>query len=142
MKLLHFGFRVHDVEKTAAAWRDLFGRRDEPIHEFTLPTRVGALTGEAHNKVTHLWTDDGTEIEFVQSISGPCTDEVVLGEREGMSHVAFQVDDLAAERARAEARGLTILSEGGAPRASWFFIHDEQLGGALVQLVQLNPKAD
>jgi len=56
-----------------------------------------------------------------------------------MSHLAFEVEDLAAERARAEARGANILGEGTAPRASWFFILDDRLGGALVQLVQLHP---
>lgn len=138
MKFLHFGFKVRDVEATAQAYRELFGLRGEPVQDYTLPTRVGDVTGEARNRVTHLWTDDGAEIEFVQPVFGPCVEQAALGDREGISHLAFQVDDLAAERARIEALGLTILSEGSAPRAAWFFIQDARLGGALVQLVQLN----
>ncbi len=138
MKLLHFGFKVHDIEKTSQAYRELFGLEWEPIKEFTLPTRVGDHVGKARSKVTHAWTDDGVEIELVQTVSGASVDDVVMGDREGMSHVAFQVEDLAAERAKAEARGANILSEGTAPRASWFFLLDDRLGGALVQLVQLH----
>ncbi|HET6970767.1 MAG TPA: VOC family protein, partial [Phenylobacterium sp.] len=64
-----------------------------------------------------------------------------MGDREGLSHLAFQVEDLATERARLEAAGVKVLSEGTAPRASWFFVHDPRLGGALVQLVQLHEPA-
>ena len=60
-----------------------------------------------------------------------------MGGREGVSHVAFLVDDLAAERAR-QRKGIAIVNEGSAPRASWIFLHDDRLGGALVQLVELN----
>jgi catechol 2,3-dioxygenase-like lactoylglutathione lyase family enzyme len=142
MKLLHFGFKVHDIEKTSQAYRDLFGLDWEPIREFVLPTRVGDRTTETRTKVTHAWTDDGVEIEMVQTLSGASTDDVVMGDREGISHIAFEVEDLAAERARAEARGANILNEGVTPRASWFFLLDERLGGALVQLVQLHPQPD
>ena len=138
MKLLHFGFKVHDIEKTSQAYRELFGLDWEPIKAFALPTRVGEHTAEVLSKVTHAWTDDGVEIELVQTVEGASVDDAILGDREGMSHIAFQVDDLAAERAKAEARGANILSEGTAPRASWFFLLDERLGGALIQLVQLH----
>jgi catechol 2,3-dioxygenase-like lactoylglutathione lyase family enzyme len=138
MKFLHFGFKVHDIEKTSAAYRELFGLDWEPIKEFAMATRVGDRVGEVRSKVTHAWTDDGVEIELVQTVEGRSADDALLGDREGMSHLAFEVEDLAAERARAEARGANILSEGTAPRASWFFLLDERLGGALVQLVQLH----
>jgi catechol 2,3-dioxygenase-like lactoylglutathione lyase family enzyme len=136
MKLLHFGFKVHDIEKTTEAYRDIFGLDWEPIKEYALPPEPGQ-EGERRSKVSHAWTDDGTEIEMVQPIGGSL-DDLVMGEREGISHIAFSVDDLAAEKAKALSRGLNVLNEGTAPRASWFFIHDERLGGALIQMVQLN----
>jgi len=138
MKFLHFGFKVNDIEKTSQAYSELFGLAWEPIKEFTLRSRVGDRTGETRSRVTHAWTEDGTEIELVETVEGHSVDTELMGEREGLSHLAFAVDDLAAERAKAEARGLNVLSEGTAPRASWIFIHDDRLGGALVQLVQLH----
>jgi len=138
VKFLHVGFKVNDIEAASRAYNELFGLEWEPIQEFTLTSRVGEHTGATRSRVTHAWTDDGTEIEMVQTVEGRSVDTELMGEREGLSHLAFAVDDLAAERARAEAHGLHILSEGTAPRASWIFILDDRLGGALVQLVQLH----
>ena len=138
MKLLHFGFKVHDIERTTRAYEELFGLAWEPIKDYALPRPDGSVS---RSRVSHAWTDDGVEIEMVEQVEGEPLDDLVLGGREGVSHIAFQVDDLAAERARAQARGLTVLNEGTAPRASWFFIHDERLGGALIQIVQLHETA-
>ena len=141
MRLLHFGFKVHDIERTMAAYKDLFDIDWDPVAEFVLP-RDGDASKVSRSKVTHGKTGDGVEIELVQYVEGPPVDDHVMGDREGISHVAFRVEDLAAERAKAEAKGIAIVNHGSAPRASWIFLHDPRLGGALVQLVQLNkPKA-
>lgn len=137
MRLLHFGFKVHDIDRTMAAYNDLFGIEWDPVAEFTLP-RDGDANKISRTKVTHGKTGDGVEIELVEYVEGPPVDDHVLGDREGISHVAFLVDDLAAERAKVEAKGIAIVDQGTAPRASWIFLHDARLGGALVQLVQLN----
>ncbi|MGE0387897.1 MAG: VOC family protein [Gammaproteobacteria bacterium] len=135
MKFLHFGFRVHDIERTVAAYRELLGLEWEPVKEYATTDPQGR---PARSQVSHAWTEDGTEIEMVQVDGGACLDDLVMGGREGISHVAVAVQDLAAEKSRALARGLKVVQEGSAPRASWFFIHDERLGGALVQMVQLH----
>lgn len=137
-RLLHFGFRVNDIDSTMQAYRDLSGIEWDPIVEYALPGDGGAQT---RSRVTHGKTGDGVEIELVQYLEGAPVDDLVLDGRQGISHVAFVVDDLAAERAKAAAQGLQIVGEGAAPRASWIFLHDERLGGALVQLVQLNAPA-
>jgi catechol 2,3-dioxygenase-like lactoylglutathione lyase family enzyme len=140
MRLLHMGFKVHDIERTMHAYNDLFGIAWDPVVEYTLP-RNGDPSAMSRSKVTHGKTGDGVEIELVQYLEGPPVDDHVMGDREGISHIAFVVDDLAAERAKAEAKGIAIVNEGSAPRASWIFLHDQRLGGALVQLVQLNKPA-
>ena len=134
MKLLHFGFAVRDIEATSNAYRDLFGIAWDPVARYALPDGEG---GEQVSLVTHGMTGDGTEIEMVQTVSGDTVDARWFGDREGVSHIAFQVDDLAAERARLSGMGVEIVGAGSAPRADWFFVHDDRLGGALVQLVQL-----
>ena len=138
MKFLHFGFKVNDIESTSQTYAELFGLEWEPIQEFVLESRVGESRGLVRSKVTHAWTEDGTEIELVETVEGRSVDTELMGDREGLSHLAFQVEDLAAERGKVEAKGVTVLSEGSAPRASWFFIKDDRLGGALVQIVQLH----
>lgn len=136
MRLLHFGFAVRDIEATTTAYRDLFRIEWAPVARYALPDGQG---GEQVSLVTHGMTGDGTEIEMVQTVSGDTVDTRWFGDREGVSHVAFQVDDLPAERERLALLGVEIVGEGSAPRADWFFVRDDRLGGTLVQLVQLNP---
>ncbi|NWG53164.1 MAG: VOC family protein [Hydrogenophilaceae bacterium] len=136
-RFLHFGFRVHDIERAMATYRDLLGIEWDAVAEHAI-AQGGADGGPIRSKVTHGKSGDGVEIELVQYLEGTPVDDSVLGDREGVSHIAFVVDDLAAERALAVAKGMRIVGEGAAPRASWIFLHDERLGGALVQLVQLN----
>ena len=135
MDLLHFGFAVRDVETTSQAYRDLFGVAWAPIARYVLPDPDGGA--DQVSLVTHGHTHDGVEIEMVQTVSGQTVDARWFGDREGLSHIAFKVEDLAAERARLTAGGVQIVGEGSAPRADWFFVRDDRLGGALVQLVQL-----
>jgi len=141
MNLLHFGFKVKDIARSTALYADLFGIVWEPIREYDVPVTLDGERGRNRSLVTHGKTTDGIEIEMLQPIEGAVTDDIALDSREGISHVAFTVVDLAAERARLRARGIRIVSEGSAPRADWLFVADPWLGGALVQLVQLHEDA-
>ena len=140
MNLLHFGFKVKDIARSTALYADLFGIVWDPILEYDVPVTVDGEARRNRSYVTHGKTSDGIEIEMVQPIEGEVTDDIVLGGREGISHVAFTVVDLAQERARLRARGVAIVNEGTAPRADWLFVSDPWLGGALVQLVQLHER--
>ena len=137
MNLLHFGFKVRDIAQSTTIYADLFGITWDPIREYDVPVTANGEVRRHRSYVTHGKTSDGTEIEMVQPIEGDVPDDIVLGDREGISHVAFTVDSLEQERARLVERGIKIVNEGTAPRADWLFVADDRLGGALVQLVQL-----
>ena len=141
MNLLHFGFQVKDIARSTSLYADLFGIVWDPIREYDVPVVVDGEARRNRSYVTHGKTSDGIEIEMVQPIEGEVPDQIVLGEREGISHVAFAVDSLADEKARLAARGIRIVNEGTAPRADWLFVTDDRLGGALVQLVQLHERS-
>ena len=56
----------------------------------------------------------------------------------GLNHVALEVDDVAAELARARAEGAQLIDE--APRVGLFglrvaFVHPESTGGVLAEFV-------
>jgi catechol 2,3-dioxygenase-like lactoylglutathione lyase family enzyme len=138
MNLLHFGFKVKDISRSTALYAELFGIVWDPIREYDVPVTVDGEARRNRSYVTHGKTGDGTEIEMIQPLDGEVTDDIALGGREGISHVAFAVKDLALEKARLRARGISIVGEGTAPRADWLFVADPWLGGALVQLVQLH----
>ncbi len=136
MKFLHVGMKVDDIERSQRLYGELFGMSWEPVSEHALPDAL--LEGEvipSRTLVSHGWTSDGTEIEMVQVLEGRTADHLVLGDREGLSHIAFSVDDLAAAVESAEAAGLTRVSEWSSPAVDFVFFSGAALGGLLVQLV-------
>jgi catechol 2,3-dioxygenase-like lactoylglutathione lyase family enzyme len=143
MEFLHVGMKVDDIERSRALYGQLFGMKWEPVSEYALADAV--LEGEvspSRSLVSHGWTSDGTEIEMVQVVEGRTADHLVLGDREGLSHVAFCVDDLTAAVTTAEAAGLRRVSEWASPAVDFVFLSGAALGGLLVQLVQFKePRA-
>ena len=137
MKFLHVGMKVHDIERSKELYGRLFGMSWEPVSEYALPDAVleGAVA-PSRTLVSHGWTADGTEIEMVQVVQGRTADHLVLGESEGLSHLAFSVEDLDSAVAVAEAAGLRRVSEWSSPAVDYVFVSGAALGGPLVQLVQ------
>lgn len=143
MQFLHVGMKVDDIERSRALYGALFGMTWEPVSEYSLTDAV--LEGEvspSRTLVSHGWTADGAEIEMVQVLEGRTADHLVLDEREGLSHVAFCVDELASAVAKAEAAGLRRVSEWSSPAVDYVFLSGAALGGLLVQLVHFKkPRA-
>ena len=80
-----------------------------------------------------------SRIELLHPL-GPDTPvgKFLAGRGPGMHHVAFQVDDIAAELARLVQAGARLIDE--APRRGLFglqvaFVHPESTGGVLAELV-------
>lgn len=138
MKFLHVGFAVKDIERSIALYEKMFGIKWEPVKEFSITTTQEGRENPSRARVTHGHTDSGFEFEMVENLSGVSADSLVLGDREGLSHLAFTVDDLPAERRRLEAEGLRMVCEFTSPKVDFQFFKDERLAGALVQLVQFH----
>ena len=139
MDLLHFGFKVKDIDRAMSAYGDLLGIQWDPVVEHSADDMVvDGYHAPSRVRVTHGKTANGVEIELVQLVEGHTTDDLVMGDREGISHMAFVVDDLEQCRAELAAKGYRVVNEGKAPRADWIFTHDEKLGGALLQFVKFN----
>lgn len=85
--------------------------------------------------VTHGKTAQGFEIEMVQALEGKVADDLVLDGREGMSHIAFTVDDLDTAIGEATERGLRLVSEYRSEQVDFAFFAGDGLGGLLAQLV-------
>jgi catechol 2,3-dioxygenase-like lactoylglutathione lyase family enzyme len=138
MKFLHVGFAVRDIHRSIALYAELFGIRWQPVKEYTITTILDGRENPTRALVTHGYTDTGFEFEMVENLEGISADSLVLGDREGLSHLAFTVDDLAVARADAERRGLTMVTEFRSPKVDFQFFKDERLAGALIQLVQFH----
>lgn len=139
MDFLHVGFKVNDIHRSAALYGELFGIAWEPIKEYSLDDiTLHGRVSPARTLVTHGKTASGFEIEMIQCLEGEVADDIVLQGREGLSHVAFLVDDLTVASAEIQARGLRSVSEYRSDYVDFIFYEGPGLGGALAQLVQFH----
>lgn len=138
MQFLHFGMRVNDIRRSSELLHDLVGISWEPVKEYVTTSGAGDSTEEARSLVTHGLTADGVEIEMVQSLEGPSPDTFVLGDREGLSHIAYRVDDLESALATARDRGLRVVNSYQSDYVDFVFCDGPGLGGMLLQLVRFH----
>jgi catechol 2,3-dioxygenase-like lactoylglutathione lyase family enzyme len=139
MVFLHVGFKVNDIYKSSELYRALFGIDWEPIKEYSLnKISLDGKNCPSRTLVTHGKTASGFEIEMIQCLEGEVADDIVLQGREGLSHLAFLVDDIDAAAAVMTQRGLKSVSEYRSDYVDFTFFASPDLGGALTQLVHFN----
>jgi methylmalonyl-CoA epimerase len=128
LNLHHLGIAVDDLEAAILVYSDLFGAtlehrervEDQGVEAASL--RVGE-----------------SRIELLQPLGPDTPVGKFLAKRgPGMHHMAFEVEDLAAELARLKAHEVLLIDEQ--PRRGMFglqvaFVHPEATGGVLAEFV-------
>src|SRR5205823_3093274 len=126
MGVHHIGIAVDDLDEALLVYSDLFGA--------TLERRETVEEQGVEAASLHLGE---SRIELLRSLGAETPVGKFLAKRgPGMHHVAFEVDDVAAELARLEAHGVRLIDE--APRLGLFglqvaFVHPEATGGVLAE---------
>jgi methylmalonyl-CoA epimerase len=122
----HVGIAVDDLGAAQALYEQLFGA--VAVARDSLPDTDAVL----------LEIGD-TRVELVAS-RGPDTPvgKFLAGRGPGMHHVAFEVDDVAAELGRLAGAGVELVDQE--PRPGMFghtvaFVHPRSVGGVLAELV-------
>jgi methylmalonyl-CoA epimerase len=125
----HIGIAVADLDAAVLVYGELFGATLE--HRDTVEEQgveaVSLRAGESR-------------IELLRALGPETPVGRFLAKRgAGMHHVAFQVDDLAAELGRLRADGAQLIDQ--TPQRGLFglqvaFVHPEATGGVLAELVQ------
>jgi methylmalonyl-CoA/ethylmalonyl-CoA epimerase len=126
--LHHIGIAVDDLDAAVLVYGELFGATVE--HRATVEEQgveaASLLAGESR-------------IELLRPLGPETPVGKFLAKRgPGMHHLAFQVDDLAAELTRLRAEGAQLIDK--TPRRGLFglqvaFVHPEATGGVLAELV-------
>ena len=103
------------------------------------------LTGESRSPVEVLEAQ-GVRVAFVGQVElleplGPDTTVGRFLERrgQGLHHIAYRTDDIAADLARLDAEGIQLIDEKPRPGASGHqvaFLHPRSTGGILLELVE------
>ena len=124
----HLGVAVEDLDEAVTTYERIFGARLE--HRETVP--------EQGVEAAFLKVGDG-RVELLASLGEETPVGKFLTKRgPGMHHVAFEVDDVAAELERLAANGTQLIDER--PRRGLFglevaFVHPDATGGVLAELV-------
>ena len=94
---------------------------------------------------TWIYIDpDEQRIELIEPASPDSPISRFVEKREGLHHLAWQVDDLEAVLVRLKAAGLRLIDENprpGAHNTRIAFLHPASCGGVLTELVQIPESA-
>ncbi len=133
----HVGIAVPDIDEAIAFYRDVLGV--EVVHR--------EINEEQGVEEAMLAVGDGdTRVQLLAPLTPTSTIAAFLG-RPGsrLQQVAYTVDDIAAVSEVLRGRGLRLLydeARRGTADSRVNFIHPEDAGGVLVELVQPAPVAD
>jgi methylmalonyl-CoA/ethylmalonyl-CoA epimerase len=124
----HVGIAVADLDEAVASYAALFGatlEHREQVPEQGVEAASLRLAGSRVELLSPLGPD--TPVGRFLAKRGP-----------GMHHVAFEVEDVAAELDRLRSQGVRLIDEQ--PRRGLFglqvgFVHPDATGGVLAELV-------
>ena len=119
-KLLHTRYRVADLDKTIAFYKDVLGLEEVRRHESPRGSKLVFLKAPESEELIEICQYDG---------SGP----VEVGH--DLTHLAFSVDDMDAFAKHAESKGYP-LSDGPTQSKSGIFAFIDAPEGYEVELIQ------
>lgn len=125
----HVGIAVEDLEAAVERYRAIFGL--ELAHREVVPSQG----------VEEVLFRVGTSYVQLLGALGPDTPvgRFLAKRGPGFHHVAYRVDDVAAALERLRAEGVRLVDEvprPGSRGTTIAFVHPQDLGGVLVELVQ------
>ncbi len=128
MKLDHIGIAVKDL----AISEKIFGT-------FLNSSSVNTEEIESEHVMTSFFKSGENHIELLQPIDEKgAIAKFIQQKREGIHHIAFEVEDIYAEIERLKSEGFSPLSEPkmGANNKWIVFIHPKETNGVLIELCQ------
>ncbi len=128
-KINHIGIAVRDIDEAARFYTEALGLQLGGIEEVPdQKVRVAFLpVGEVRIELVQPTSPDSPVAKFLEK-NGP-----------GFHHIAYEVDDVAAEVERLKAQGVRMVDQEprkGAHNTRIAFVHPKASGGVLTELVQ------
>ena len=129
----HIGIVVRDVEKVSETWQRMFGIGPWLIRDATRPDGAGPPAGLKH---AFGYLGD-MEFELLQPVGDKYSSmyhEFLEEHGEGLHHIAFGVDDVAAETAKLVAQGAKVRIAGNI----WAYLDVADAGIGFIELLEIH----
>ena len=128
-KIEHIGIAVKDLKSSERIFSGLFGKKPYKRENVSSEGVTTSFFKAGPNKIELLEaTDENSPIARFLSKN-----------REGIHHIAFEVDDIESEMIRLEKEGFVLLNDKpkkGADNKLVCFIHPKTANGVLIELCQ------
>ena len=128
-KIEHIGIAVHDIEASNKVFTKIFGKesyKSESVESESVVTSF-FLVGESKIELVAATNQDSPIAKYLTK------------NREGMHHIAFDVEDIKAEMKRLQSEGIRTLNDQpkqGADNKLICFLHPKDTNGVLIELCQ------
>tara|TARA_Y100000766_G_C18873205_1_gene589404 strand:+ start:879 stop:1280 length:402 start_codon:yes stop_codon:yes gene_type:complete len=128
-KIEHLGIAVKDIDKANKRFAKIFGKEHYKIEKV-----------ETEGVITSFFQIGSNKIELVAptSESSPIY-KFLTNRKEGIHHIAFEVDDIHLEMLRIKKEGIRLLNDkpkNGADNKLICFLHPSDTNGVLIELTQ------
>lgn len=128
-KIEHIGIAVKDIKKSNEIFSRIFGKE---IFKSEVVEQEGVFTS--------FFQIGDSKIELVSAthLESPIA-RYLENNKEGMHHLAFEVEDIKEEMLRIKNRGIRLLNEipkKGADNKLVCFLHPKDTNGVLIELCQ------
>jgi len=128
-KIEHIGIAVQDIEASNKVFAKIFGKES---------CKLEAV--ESEGVITSFFQIGENKIELIAATNEDSPISKYLSKRrEGMHHIAFEVEDIEKEMGRLKKEGIRILNESpknGADNKLICFLHPKDTNGVLIELCQ------
>ena len=128
-KIEHIGIVVNDIDKSKALFSKIFGKDN-----------FKSEVVESEGVITSFFQIGESKIELVSAINSDSAIAKYLEKnREGIHHIAFDVEDIEKEMKRLQNQGIRTLNEKpkkGADNKLICFLHPKDTNGVLIELCQ------
>jgi methylmalonyl-CoA/ethylmalonyl-CoA epimerase len=128
-KIEHLGIAVHNIEESNTLFAKLL---NIPPYKMEVVEREGVMTsffqvGESKVELLQATSDESPIAKYLEK------------NKQGIHHIAFDVDDIHSEMERLVNEGFVLLSQDPKPGADGkiiVFLHPKSTNGVLVELCQ------
>ena len=128
-KIEHIGIAVHDIEASNKVFTKIFGKKSYKSESV-----------ESESVITSFFQVGESKIELVAATNRDSPIAKYMDKnREGMHHIAFDVEDIKAEMKRLQSEGIRTLNDQpkhGADNKLICFLHPKDTNGVLIELCQ------